>query len=109
MMSKERKRRRGLHVVNSTRTARRSERRLGAGVTVEATAPDGVIEAICDRRGARLHRRQWHPEWQGRHRPQSGDHSGPTARPSMTIEIAPGLTIADLLPWARDPPGGGVG
>ncbi len=38
--------------------------RLGAGLAVEATAPDGVIEAVSARRhGTPLLAVQWHPEW----------------------------------------------
>jgi putative glutamine amidotransferase len=39
--------------------------RLGAGLTVEARAPDGVVEAISTEvNGAQLLGVQWHPEWQ---------------------------------------------
>jgi putative glutamine amidotransferase len=38
---------------------------LGTGLNVEATAPDGVIEAIsAEVNGAQLLGVQWHPEWQ---------------------------------------------
>ena len=38
--------------------------RLGAGLTVEATSPDGVIEAVSGEAGAApLLAVQWHPEW----------------------------------------------
>lgn len=39
--------------------------RLGAGLQIEATAPDGLIEAysVCDARTFAL-AVQWHPEWQ---------------------------------------------
>jgi putative glutamine amidotransferase len=38
---------------------------LGQGLTVEATAPDGVIEAVsAEVNGAHLLGVQWHPEWQ---------------------------------------------
>jgi len=44
---------------------------LGKGLTVEATAPDGVIEAIsADVNGAVL-AVQWHPEWKAHENPQS--------------------------------------
>lgn len=37
---------------------------LGAGLTVEATAPDGLVEAVSARLGqAFLLAVQWHPEW----------------------------------------------
>lgn len=39
--------------------------RLGEGLEIEATAPDGVIEAISGKAdGAQLLAVQWHPEWQ---------------------------------------------
>jgi putative glutamine amidotransferase len=39
--------------------------RLGTGLSVEATAPDGVIEAVsAEVGGAQLLGVQWHPEWQ---------------------------------------------
>ncbi|PZU51264.1 MAG: gamma-glutamyl-gamma-aminobutyrate hydrolase [Sphingomonas sp.] len=39
--------------------------RLGAGLSVEATAPDGVVEAVsATRNGAPVLAVQWHPEWQ---------------------------------------------
>jgi len=39
--------------------------RLGDGLTVEATAPDGVIEAVsAEVNGAPVIGVQWHPEWQ---------------------------------------------
>lgn len=38
--------------------------RLGDGLTVEARAPDGLVEAFSGRRGAgRVLAVQWHPEW----------------------------------------------
>jgi putative glutamine amidotransferase len=38
--------------------------RLGAGLTVEATAPDGVVEAVsAEVNGAPVLAVQWHPEW----------------------------------------------
>ena len=38
---------------------------LGEGLTVEATAPDGVVEAVSARRGeSDIVAVQWHPEWQ---------------------------------------------
>lgn len=37
--------------------------RLGDGLTVEATAPDGLIEAFRRDGGAFLLAVQWHPEW----------------------------------------------
>ncbi|MBN8607730.1 MAG: gamma-glutamyl-gamma-aminobutyrate hydrolase family protein [Caulobacterales bacterium] len=45
---------------------------LGKGLTVEATAPDGVIEAIsADVNGAPVLAVQWHPEWKAHENPQS--------------------------------------
>ncbi len=39
--------------------------RLGAGLTVEAAAPDGVVEAVSATvNGAPILAVQWHPEWQ---------------------------------------------
>jgi putative glutamine amidotransferase len=39
--------------------------RLGVGLAIEATAPDGVIEAFSARpNGAAILAVQWHPEWQ---------------------------------------------
>jgi putative glutamine amidotransferase len=46
--------------------------RLGAGLTVEATAPDGVVEAISATvNGAPVLAVQWHPEW----RPEANSDS----------------------------------
>ncbi len=46
--------------------------KLGKGLTVEATAPDGVIEAIsADINGAPVLAVQWHPEWKAHENPQS--------------------------------------
>lgn len=46
--------------------------KLGNGLTVEATAPDGVIEAIsANINGAPLLAVQWHPEWKAHENPQS--------------------------------------
>ncbi len=42
--------------------------RLGAGLSIEATAPDGVIEAVSGLiDGAPALGVQWHPEWQAEH------------------------------------------
>ncbi len=39
--------------------------RLGSGLSIEAKAPDGVVEAISARpNGALILAVQWHPEWQ---------------------------------------------
>lgn len=46
--------------------------RLGSGLTVEATAPDGLVEAISARLGkAPLLAVQWHPEWRASENVQS--------------------------------------
>ena len=46
--------------------------KLGAGLTVEARAPDGVIEAVsADVNGAPVLAVQWHPEWKAHENPQS--------------------------------------
>jgi putative glutamine amidotransferase len=46
--------------------------KLGAGLTVEARAPDGVIEAVsADINGAPVLAVQWHPEWKAHENPQS--------------------------------------
>lgn len=46
--------------------------RLGDGLTVEARAPDGVVEAVsADLNGAPLLAVQWHPEWRTETNPQS--------------------------------------
>ncbi len=38
--------------------------RLGEGLTIEATAPDGVVEAVSARvNGSAVLAVQWHPEW----------------------------------------------
>jgi putative glutamine amidotransferase len=45
---------------------------LAGGLTVEATAPDGLIEAYSARpNGAPLIAVQWHPEWQTENNPDS--------------------------------------
>ena len=46
--------------------------KLGEGLTVEARAPDGVIEAVsADVNGATVLAVQWHPEWKAQERPDS--------------------------------------
>lgn len=46
--------------------------RLAPGLTVEATAPDGVVEAVSGLIGAsRVIAVQWHPEWKADSDPQS--------------------------------------
>lgn len=46
--------------------------KLGAGLSVEATAPDGVIEAVSSEiNGAPVLAVQWHPEWKAQENPQS--------------------------------------
>ncbi len=46
--------------------------RLGSGLKVEATAPDGLIEAVSARvNGAQILAVQWHPEWRTEEAPDS--------------------------------------
>ena len=46
--------------------------KLGSGLNVEATAPDGVVEAIsANVNGAQVLAVQWHPEWRASENPQS--------------------------------------
>ncbi|HEY2660473.1 MAG TPA: gamma-glutamyl-gamma-aminobutyrate hydrolase family protein [Caulobacteraceae bacterium] len=46
--------------------------RLGGGLTVEARAPDGVVEAVsAEVNGAPVLAVQWHPEWQVAANPDS--------------------------------------
>ena len=46
--------------------------RLGAGLCVEATAPDGVVEAVSAKLGAaQVLAVQWHPEWRTDANPDS--------------------------------------
>jgi putative glutamine amidotransferase len=46
--------------------------KLGTGLKIEATAPDGVIEAIsAEVNGAAVLAVQWHPEWKAHENPQS--------------------------------------
>ncbi len=46
--------------------------KLGAGLKVEATAPDGIIEAVsAEVNGAPVLAVQWHPEWKAHENPQS--------------------------------------
>lgn len=46
--------------------------KLGAGLKVEATAPDGVIEAVsANVNGSQVLAVQWHPEWRAQENPQS--------------------------------------
>jgi putative glutamine amidotransferase len=46
--------------------------KLGAGLKVEATAPDGVVEAVsAEVNGAPVLAVQWHPEWKIHENPQS--------------------------------------
>jgi putative glutamine amidotransferase len=46
--------------------------KLGAGLTVEARAPDGVVEAVsAEVNGAPVLAVQWHPEWNAHERPES--------------------------------------
>jgi putative glutamine amidotransferase len=46
--------------------------KLGEGLTVEAVAPDGVVEAIsANVNGAQILAVQWHPEWRAHENPES--------------------------------------
>jgi putative glutamine amidotransferase len=46
--------------------------KLGQGLSVEATAPDGVVEAISATvNGGQILAVQWHPEWRANENPQS--------------------------------------
>lgn len=46
--------------------------KLGAGLTIEAKAPDGVIEAVsANINGGQVLAVQWHPEWRASENPQS--------------------------------------
>jgi putative glutamine amidotransferase len=46
--------------------------KLGAGLRVEAVAPDGVVEAVSTHvNGAPVVAVQWHPEWRASENPQS--------------------------------------
>lgn len=46
--------------------------KLGGGLKVEATAPDGVVEAVSAQvNGATVLAVQWHPEWKANENPQS--------------------------------------
>ncbi|MDZ4692204.1 gamma-glutamyl-gamma-aminobutyrate hydrolase family protein [Terricaulis sp.] len=46
--------------------------KLGAGLNVEARAPDGVVEAIsAEVNGAQVLAVQWHPEWKAHENPES--------------------------------------
>jgi putative glutamine amidotransferase len=44
---------------------------LGQGLQIEATAPDGLIEAVSSQDGAPVLAVQWHPEWDAMHNQQS--------------------------------------
>jgi putative glutamine amidotransferase len=43
--------------------------RLAKGLSIEATAPDGLIEAYCRPESTFLLAAQWHPEWRVRENP----------------------------------------
>ena len=45
--------------------------RLGAGLRAEATAPDGLVEALAADSGPPVLAVQWHPEWRASETPQS--------------------------------------
>lgn len=80
--------------------------RLGAGLAVEATAPDGLIEAVSVR-GARAFALavQWHPEWRFAEQPLSRDifaAFGAACRARMTHRIRVACTGATVPPAAQD-------
>ncbi len=58
-----------LHRLNGAATARvnsvhgQGAARLAPGLAMEATAPDGLVEAICGEGAGFLLGVQWHPEW----------------------------------------------
>jgi putative glutamine amidotransferase len=62
--------------------------RLGDGLHIEATAPDGIVEAFSgDLGGAPVLAVQWHPEWQTDANPQSQAlfrHMGRTVRKMLS-------------------------
>lgn len=46
--------------------------KLGKGLKIEATAPDGIVEAVsAEVNGAPVLAVQWHPEWKAHENPQS--------------------------------------
>ena len=62
---------------------------LGAGLTVEATAPDGVVEAVSARvDDAQVLAVQWHPEWRTDANPDFPSLF-PTARPRTARRAGP--------------------
>lgn len=61
---------RGRHRVNSVH--HQGIDRLGAGLSIEARAPDGLVEAIsASPCGGQVMGVQWHPEWDARSNPAS--------------------------------------
>jgi putative glutamine amidotransferase len=65
--------------------------KLGAGLMVEATAPDGVIEALSAQvNGAPILAVQWHPEWKAHENPQSQTFFKLLGRALRGDKLAPG-------------------
>lgn len=67
--------------------------RLGDGLRVEATADDGVVEAVAARDGSPLLAVQWHPEWRPEERPHHlkfWTHFGDAARVYMARKLLAG-------------------
>ena len=65
--------------------------RLGGGLSVEARAPDGVVEAVSAKvNGAQLLGVQWHPEWQSDADAASRGFFGLFGRALRGEQLAPG-------------------
>lgn len=65
--------------------------RLAEGLRVEATADDGVIEAVASRDGQSVYAVQWHPEWHPESRPHDmafWRHVGEMARARVSLAQA---------------------
>jgi len=61
---------------------------LGAGLSVEATAPDGLVEAFSARIGtAQVMAVQWHPEWDADSNPASAWFFGQLGRAMRAIML----------------------
>lgn len=72
--------------------------RLGEGLTVEAMASDGLIEAFsANIGGAQVLGVQWHPEWQAERHPQSQVYFGLMGRALRGLPmVEPGKIHAEL-------------